>query len=254
MSVIIVSMSMEVPAPDAEKAPKYERWYYDPEQVENLVTLLEAKTIDDKTGKERWKFGSGLAYSVMFPSKDTVWEAEYDNAPIPETKNSFKVMISNLVAGRRKFGAAIPEDLSRRFKTIMLQREGKGVKQSHDREKYWSNDKRLLAAGLMDYCGLTNRDVRDFFAAKLGHIIKADFVSSWRIEKSFPFQAERTLKLNTQLALYFPEMLRVTTGMSLSDLRGWVLQHNLPKHRVQEFDTFVVSLTKHRTQLEDEKR
>jgi hypothetical protein len=226
---------------------QYRSWYHDPKQVEHLVLMLEEKTVDPKTGKEGWKYGSGHAYRAMFPTERTPWANTYTKARVP-TLDLFKDAIQSLRSGKRSFGSKVPEELVQRFANTMKERAGRGP---IERESiFWDDPHKLVAMGLMEYCGLTEKDTLVILKDRFGYSAKPNALRmrrhDWRNKREFPYENSDVLKQNTPRAIVFVEYLRLLTGFTLSDVRSFIVRtHSTDDARKQHIEQFMSTLEKY---------
>ena len=248
-------MSGETPSNSPVEAEqfRYRSWYHDPEQVENLVVMLEEQTSSPEDKSPPWKYGTGHAYRVMFIPLGESPETKYANAPIP-TLGSFAATTSYLASGKYSFGPEVPSEVVERFLSVMKKRGGLGVSHWGERAAFWDDHKKLVVAGLVDYCRLTAEHAATILENKLGHEVKPQSIytmlSDARTSKEFPYEHASVLPRNNPLAITFVGTLKAMTGMSLEDVRMWAEKNNPNKTRLEELDTFIENVEKYRLRLE----
>jgi hypothetical protein len=217
----------------------YPSWYHDPKMVENIVLLLEEKTRDAK-GNERWKYGSEFIFSTVFPNGKAPWAKAYKDAPKPGNANSFAVTLRHLANGDRSFGPRVPASLIKRFHAAADNRLN-APPLMRNRER-WDNPRKLLAAGLSHYCGLTSKEVAAFLNETLGiettdKAIESNFFT-WRNKKEYPFEERPELAMNTARMLVFGGYLKKLTHMTVEDLRERYDTPGRERSRRAMLDTF----------------
>ena len=227
-------MAIEDPFNNKE-ALVFRSWTDDPEQVENLVTLLEAKTqAAPEALAQQWKYGHEYLHDVMFPAVDSEWEPAYRRAFRPSLQ-SFRSAIATLTNGSRTFGK-IPPELVQRFHNVMAERAGNSISNRTPDERlerpegFWTRDKRLLAAGLTEYFNLTNEETARFFKEKFGADIRLSTINSmrskWRRDAEFPYDKDRQLSQDDASLELFIKVLEYENS-TLNDVLDWLRENSV---------------------------
>lgn len=227
----------------------YKSWFQDPKQVERLVLMLEERAVNQKTEEEGWKYSSGHAFRAMFPTDRMPYAVKYERAQTPASLDSFKVTLKHLEAGRNSFGMDVSMSLIQRFRYVMAERAG-----SHaiEQETYWDRPHKLLAAGLIEYCGLTSGETQAIFKEKLGYAAGAKSTISsdmkyWKKKKEFPYEKRNILVTNDPLAIAFVDYLSKIAGMTLQDVHALVKSnHDEMSVRVKHIEHFIESYGNYR--------
>ncbi len=232
-------MALDAPSIGPEKF-EYRTWWQDPEQVENLVTLLEAKTTDDETKEEHWKYGTGRIYAWMFPKVRQEAVPRYGRAPTP-TKDEFMTNVSLLRAGRLRLGRAVPKELQERFAAVAEARYADEDLHNAEREAEWTKAEKIIVAGLFVYCGFRFSDIArmlsDFDIRISGNSLAVRFEYLKKVEK-FPYDTEVPLEENTARMKFFVDALQTKTGLSLEGLREFASQELQPRN-LKKLDAFI---------------
>jgi hypothetical protein len=234
-------MTIESGQPGPEK--KYRSWYQDPEQVEHLVMMLEEKMIDPKTGEERWKYGTGRVHEVLFPTKKTPWARKYTKAPTPFIL-SFQTSMARLQSGEVAFGKEIPPELAERFDRVIEARRGdRGMQNPREA---WDNPRKLLLAGLVEYCGFTAKEAARLLTEKFAGTIYDGFSvatarSQWKKNREYPYEHDTVLREDAPKSIVFVEYLRIFMDMSLYDLRNHLKQRKSEKRGLERLNRFIES-------------
>ena len=211
-------MSPEV-FPNGNEAQTYRSWFHDPEQIENLVNLLEAKTVDDETGEQRWKYSFGHMYRWLFPYPNEDAVPPYTRAPVP-AQSAFELAIRNL------------SNASERFKRTT--REAPHVDE-------WNTAERILATGLLNYCSLTFKDAV-YILGRAGiqttRVALSSAVNAWKREKQFPYNIEKPFGEDSHRMQFFVKVLETKTGLTLDELRELAFEDIAPNN-LHRFDAFI---------------
>jgi len=231
-------MSPEV-FPNGNEAYTYRSWFHDPEQIENLVNLLEAKTVDDETGEQRWKYSFGHMYRWLFPYPNEDAVPPYTRAPVP-AQSAFELAIRNLSNGTMQFGPQTPDELRERFGFAASERFKRTTREAPHVDE-WNTAERILATGLLNYCSLTFKDAV-YILGRAGiqttRVALSSAVNAWKREKQFPYNIEKPFGEDSHRMQFFVKVLETKTGLTLDELRELAFEDIAPNN-LHRFDAFI---------------
>jgi hypothetical protein len=137
----------------------------------------------------------------------------------------------------------VSADLVRRFHEVIRRRRQSGVKEK-ETLNYWDDSKRLLVAGLVEYCGVGPVDVAELLGRALQRPLTESSILSLmhksRKAMKYPFHAGRELPQDSESIKRFVQIFNGVTNMSLEDLISWILQRGGRYHRatLKKLDSF----------------